>query len=82
CKKEMKEEETETQFLYKTRKKGFGPFKKEFFELDEDIKKNIREKLSEKFLEIFKLLKVDNTDKLTSLFKPLYYPKPFPEILK
>ncbi|MEW6007930.1 MAG: class II fructose-bisphosphate aldolase [bacterium] len=81
CKKEMKETETETQFLYKTRKKGFGPFKKEFFELGEDIKKNIREKLSEKFLEIFKLLKVDNTDKITSLFKPLYYPKPFPEIL-
>ncbi|MEW6103651.1 MAG: class II fructose-bisphosphate aldolase [bacterium] len=84
CKKEMKEGETETQFLYKTRKKGFGPFKKDFFELKDDTKKNIREKLEEKFLTIFKMLKVTNTNtaEITSLFKPLYYPKPFPEILE
>jgi len=82
CKKEMKEGETETQFLYKTRKKGFGPFKKEFFELDGDIKRKIREKLGEKFLTIFKALRVDNTKGISSLIKPIYYPKPIPEILK
>lgn len=83
CKKEMKENETETQFLYKTRKKGFGPFKKEFFSLPEEIKVKIREKLEEKFLTIFKMLGVDNTNRpeINSLFKPIYYPKPIPEIL-
>lgn len=83
CKKEAKEGETEAQFLYKTRKKGFGPFKKAFFDLEEDIKRHIRERLGEKFLTIFKMLRVDNTDtsEISSLFKPIYYPKPIPEVI-
>lgn len=77
-KKEAKDGETETQFLYKTRKKGLGVFKKELFELSDEVKRNIRETLKEKFVNIFKMLKVDNTDtrEITSLFKPIYYPKP------
>jgi hypothetical protein len=33
CKDEMKEGQTETQFLYKTRKKAWGPFKEEIWTL-------------------------------------------------
>ena len=35
CKDEMKEGQTETQFLYKTRKKAWGPFKEEIWTLAE-----------------------------------------------
>ncbi|HAW50250.1 TPA: aldolase [bacterium] len=61
CASERKETETETQFIYKTRKKAFGPFKKDFWNLSEDIRKNIREKLADKFSIIFERLKVSNT---------------------
>lgn len=55
---ERKSGETDEQFLYKTRKKGFGPFKKEFFSLPESVKASLGEALESKFLFLFEKLGV------------------------
>jgi fructose/tagatose bisphosphate aldolase len=60
---EKKEGETDEQFVYKTRKKAFGPFKKELFEMQENIKDNISKELFDKLDLLFKKLNAINTDK-------------------
>ena len=53
---------TDEQFLYKTRKKGFGnPFKKEFWNLPEEIKNEIGKELEGKVRFLFEQLKAGNT---------------------
>lgn len=61
---EKKEGETEEQFIYKTRKKGFGSLKKKWWDLPEDVKTSLREELSRRFELLFKKLRVVNTKKL------------------
>jgi len=61
---EWKEGLTEDQFLYKTRKKGFGPFKKEFLDLPDDVLGPICEKLEDTFDFLFHQLNAVNTKKL------------------
>jgi len=58
---ERKAGETEEQFIYKTRKKGFGPFKQQFWDLPEDVRQNVREELRKKFEFLFTKLNVANT---------------------
>lgn len=48
---EREEGMEEAQFIYKARKKAFGPHKKDFWLLSENDKKNIRDKLAE-YLEL------------------------------
>ena len=63
CAGEKKDGETEEQFIYKTRKKGFGPFKKEFWTLPEEVRNGITGDLEAKFDFLFKKLgAVDNID--------------------
>jgi len=50
---ERKEDQTDEQFIYKTRKKGMGPFKKQMWDLSEAIKAQIRDALKEKFGFLF-----------------------------
>ncbi|MFH0935690.1 MAG: class II fructose-bisphosphate aldolase [Candidatus Omnitrophota bacterium] len=68
---EKKEGETEEQFLYKTRKKVLGPFKKEIMGLPAGVRDAITAEVEEKFDFLFKQLKaVDNkalVDKYISL---------------
>jgi len=59
--KEWKEGMTEAQFIYKTRKKGFGPFKKKWWDLDPSIKARIMETLGEKIEFLFEELRVKGT---------------------
>ncbi len=59
--KEWKEGMTEAQFIYKTRKKGFGPFKKKWWDLDPSIKARIMETLGEKIEFLFEKLRVKGT---------------------
>ena len=59
--KEWKEGQTEEQFIYKTRKKGFGPFKKEFWNLPDTIKKPIMNALEDKFGFLYEQLHVEDT---------------------
>ncbi|GBE00575.1 fructose-bisphosphate aldolase class-II [bacterium BMS3Abin07] len=58
---ERKEGQTEEQFIYKTRKKGFGPLKKEWWDLPPDVKVPIMKELEAKFELLFRELKVVNT---------------------
>lgn len=58
---EKKEGETEEQFIYKVRKKGFGALKKRWWDLSEDIKTRLRDELGARFELLFKKLRVTNT---------------------
>lgn len=58
---ERKEGQTEEQFIYKTRKKGFGPFKAELWGLGEDVRGPIRASLEEKFAFLFDQLNAGDT---------------------
>ncbi len=83
CQSEKKETDTDEQFIYKARKKGFGPFKEKFWGLNEGVKAEIRDKLTEKFTFTFDKLGVKNTQGVISqLIKPAYQQKPIPELLK
>ena len=52
---------TDEQFIYKTRKKGFGPFKPQFWNLPEDIKSEIGKELEARFHFLFDQLNAQNT---------------------
>jgi fructose/tagatose bisphosphate aldolase len=58
---ERKEGETEEQFLYKTRKKAFGDFKREMWAIPEENLAAIRDALEERFTLLFRKLNVVNT---------------------
>jgi fructose/tagatose bisphosphate aldolase len=58
---EKKEGQTEEQFIYSTRKKGFGPFKKEWWSLPKEVKEPIMKELEDKFELLFGKLRVFNT---------------------
>ncbi|BCB95236.1 aldolase [Dissulfurispira thermophila] len=61
CAKERKEGQTDEQFFYSVRKKGFGPIKKKWWDLPSDIKEPIMKELEAKFGLLFEKLKVTNT---------------------
>jgi hypothetical protein len=65
---ERKQGETEEQFLYKTRKKAFGDFKKEMWNIPESNLKGIREELESRFSLLFQKLNVIGTRDLVSRF--------------
>ena len=58
---EKKDADKDEQFIYKTRKKGFGEFKSEFWNLSDDIKSEIGKELESKMVFLFTQLKVENT---------------------
>ena len=66
---EKKPEQTEEQFIYKTRKKALGPFKKEIFSIPQKNKDKISEELEERFSLLFQRLGVSNT---SGLIEKLY----------
>jgi fructose/tagatose bisphosphate aldolase len=65
---ERKQGETEEQFLYKTRKKAFGDFKKEMWSIPESNLKGIRDELESRFSLLFQRLNVIGTRDLVSRF--------------
>ncbi|MGA2524375.1 MAG: class II fructose-bisphosphate aldolase [Candidatus Bathyarchaeia archaeon] len=69
---EAKAGETEDQFLYKTRKKGLGPFKKEIIKLPSATRDAIAAEIEAKFDFLFKQLNVVN--KRTLLEKYVHAP--------
>lgn len=58
--------QTDQQFVYKTRKKAFGDFKREMWELPEDNRAAMRQALEERFSLLFRELKVVNTTELVA----------------
>lgn len=65
-KNEWKEGMSEAQFIYKTRKKGFGAFKKDWWDLSKEIKSQILSDMEQLFEKIFKALNVTDTLKLVN----------------
>lgn len=74
--KEWKEGQTEEQFIYSTRKKGFGPIKKKWWDLPVSVKDPIMKELEAKFELIFEKLRVNNTvDIVKANVKPVIVKK-------
>jgi fructose/tagatose bisphosphate aldolase len=74
--KEKKEDQTEEQFIYSTRKKGFGPLKKKWWDLPLSVREPIMKELEVKFGLLFEKLKVGNTtDILKKNVKPVVIKK-------
>ncbi len=70
---EMKPCETAEQFIYKTRKKGFGFFKRQMWELPVGVKNEIGKTLEEKFDFLFKKLKsVNNDDRVRNIVSAVH----------
>ncbi|MDA8387710.1 MAG: class II fructose-bisphosphate aldolase [Nitrospiraceae bacterium] len=58
---EKKDSDSEDQFIYKTRKKGFGPLKQKWWGLPAGIRDEIMKEIEQKFELLFEKLKVKNT---------------------
>jgi fructose/tagatose bisphosphate aldolase len=69
---ERKEKDTEEQFLYKSRKKAIGPFKKTVWDLPESARGEIGAALEKKFEYLFGKLRVQGTKNAVARFvKPV-----------
>lgn len=81
--KERKEGQTEEQFIYSTRKKGFGPIKKKWWDLPADVKVGLMNEIGDKFDLLFDKLKVPGTsDIVKETVKPVMVSKEIPEIIR
>jgi fructose/tagatose bisphosphate aldolase len=61
---ERKEGQTYEQFIYKTRKKSFGPFKQQIWDLPSEARVAIRADLKQKFEQLFSKLNVSGSRNL------------------
>jgi len=78
--KERKEGQTDEQFIYSTRKKGFGPLKKKWWDLPSGVKGPIMKELEDRFGLLFDKLKVGNTREIVSrTVKPVVVKKEIPD---
>jgi len=83
CADEAKEGETDEQFVYKTRKKAWGPFKQRVWDLPEDVRAGIGRDLQDKFEFLMDQLGANNTrDLVAKHIRPTRIDKPMPESLK
>ncbi|MBN2515080.1 MAG: class II fructose-bisphosphate aldolase [Deltaproteobacteria bacterium] len=79
---EKKEKDTEEQFIYKTRKKGFGPFKKDMWKLPIPVLESIGKELENQFSFLFDQLNVGNTTGIVEKHvKPVDVPLEVPQSL-
>jgi fructose/tagatose bisphosphate aldolase len=67
---EWKEGKTEDQFLYSTRKKAIGPFKKKWWDLDPARQAQIGSVLQEQFEFLFIKLQANNTKEMSEKYAP------------
>lgn len=70
CLDERKDGETDEQFVYKTRKKAIGPFKRRMWELDAAAKQPILDAIEKKFEFLLDKLGVYNTRELLLQYVP------------
>ncbi|HSK94625.1 MAG TPA: class II fructose-bisphosphate aldolase [Candidatus Angelobacter sp.] len=82
CAAERKDGETDEQFLYKTRKKAIGPFKRQLWTLPDDAATQIGGNLRAKFGQLFDELGIAGTRELVSRYvTPVAVPRPMPAAL-
>jgi fructose-bisphosphate aldolase class II len=68
CKDEWKKGDTEEQFIYKSRKKVIGPFKRRMWDLPADVRAAIGADLERTFAFLFEQLRVKGTRQATDRF--------------
>lgn len=79
CADERKDGQTEEQFLYKTRKKSYGPFKRELWEMPESNRRAFEAAVEKKFQFLFEKLQMRNTRRWVEQFvKPVPVHRPAP----
>ena len=76
CQDEAKPGQTDAQFIYKTRKKAWGPHKQAIWELPETVRGPIRATLEAKFESLFRKLGLPKTK--DSVTKAIRHPKVMP----
>jgi fructose/tagatose bisphosphate aldolase len=82
CADERKPDETEEQFLYKTRKKALGPFKEALWSIGPDAEAEIRANLAARLSLLFERLGVDGTRELVNRWvEPAALARPMPAAL-
>ena len=82
CDAERKHDETEEQFLYKTRKKALGPFKRQLWTLPEESAERIGANLRAKFGQLFDELGIAGTRELVERHvTSVAVPRPLPAAL-
>lgn len=75
-----KDDQTEDQFLYDNRKRSFGPLKRDWWELADDIQEEVGAALEEKFAFLFEKLQVNDTkDLVRETVTPVDLHRPAPE---
>ena len=76
---ERKPQDTEAQFVYKSRKKAIAPFKKHFWTLPEDIAETLGHALEQQFDLLFDKLAIGGTAELVTKFvHPVGIHQPMP----
>ena len=68
CADERKPKDTEEQFIYKARKKALGPFKRQLWDLPQDIKQSTVNDLEKKFAFLMEKLGVFGTRELVDRY--------------
>jgi fructose/tagatose bisphosphate aldolase len=68
CKDEWKKGDTEEQFIYKSRKKAIGPFKRRLWDLPADVRAAIGATLEQTFAFLFEQLRVRGTRAATDRY--------------
>jgi fructose-bisphosphate aldolase, class II len=68
CKDEWKQGDTEQQFVYKSRKKAIGPFKRRLWDLPAEVRGAIAADLEKTFAFLFEQLRVTGTRAITDRF--------------
>jgi fructose/tagatose bisphosphate aldolase len=68
CKDEWKKGDTAQQFIYKSRKKAIGPFKRRFWDLPADVRAAIGADLEKTFAFLFEQLRVTGTRAATDRY--------------
>lgn len=79
---QRKADQTEEQFIYKTRKNAFGPFKRQLWDLPESTRADLRQELEEKFAFYYQQLAVVGTrEEVDRRVKPVPVSHPKPDTL-
>ena len=65
---EKKADQTDDQFIYKTRKKALGPFKREIYSLPRELKNKISSVLEGEFSFLFEQLNIKVTKTLVDKY--------------
>ncbi|MFN2603392.1 MAG: class II fructose-bisphosphate aldolase [Gemmatimonadaceae bacterium] len=79
AKGERKATDSDEQFIYKTRKKALGPFKRRIWDLPADVKRGLDDAYDQKFEFLFTQLAVrDTKDAVTRFVEPVIQHRPQP----